>query len=78
MPNTVRVSKTVKVFEYLCYVLLLCVIVPIQEDHHELEYEKYLQQFNKTYESTNIYQNRFEAFKVSPKVPVLSVIQNSR
>lgn len=65
MPNTVRVSKTVKVLEYLCYILLLCVVVPIRIQHHELEYDKYLQQFNKSYENMKIYQNRFEAFKVS-------------
>lgn len=69
MPNTVRISKTVKRLEYACYILLICVIIPIRIDHHnlerDLEYDKYLEQFNKTLENVQIYQQRREVFQVS-------------
>lgn len=65
MPNTLHVSKTVKALEYLFYVVLLCIVIPIRIDHHEIEYMKYLEQFNKSYETEKTYQKRFDAFKVS-------------
>lgn len=69
MPNTVRISKTVKYLEYAFYITCLCLIIPVKIDHHvvekNLDYEKYLDQFNKTYDNVTTYQTRLDAYKVS-------------
>lgn len=67
MPNTLHVSKTLKVVEYIVYILLLCFILPVKKYSDDLEFENYLDKFNKTYNNVEIYQRRYEAFKVGNK-----------
>lgn len=64
MPNTLHVSKTLKVVEYICYITLLCLIVPVKKYSTDFEFENYLNHFNKTYSNVEIYQRKYEAFKV--------------
>lgn len=68
MPNTVRVSKNLRRLEYAFYIFLLCIIIPRkikQELERDLEYDAYLEKFNKTDADVRTYQNRLEIFKVS-------------
>lgn len=64
MPNTLEVSKTLKLLEYVCYFLLL-IIIPLKNDNHYLEYDEYMKVFNKTFNNIESYQERLEAFKVN-------------
>uniref|UniRef100_A0A6P7F924 Cathepsin O-like n=1 Tax=Diabrotica virgifera virgifera TaxID=50390 RepID=A0A6P7F924_DIAVI len=60
-----RCAKIRKLSETFIYVLLLFGVYPIWLKDDEIIFQKYLQDFNKSYENDTVYQQRFKAFKVS-------------
>ncbi|CAH1976027.1 unnamed protein product [Acanthoscelides obtectus] len=66
--NTIHVPKIVKCLEYLSYILLLLVVVPIQihkPSSDEKLFQDYLVKFNKTYSDEKTYNKRLQAFSLS-------------